>query len=179
VKHSIIAGRYAQALYDEAVAQKILDKVADELTLLDSLCKENRDFNTVINSPALSRDEKLGVIKGICDKAAFSKLVKGFLLVLTSNGRLAALDEVISAVKKRMMAAKGEIEVQVTYAAEVDDSVRKELKAKLAQFTGKSVVLSESVDTSLLGGLKVLIGSRMYDASVKGRLDSLKVQLTR
>jgi F-type H+-transporting ATPase subunit delta len=179
VKHSIIAGRYAQALYDEANVQKLVDQTAAELDVIDSLFKQSSDFAIVVNSPALSRDEKLKIIKKICEKARFSRLITGFLHVLTANGRLSAIEDIIAAVKEKIMAVKGEIEVQVSYASEVDDSVQAELKARLAELTGRNVILRESIDPSLLGGMKVLIASRLYDASIKGRLEALRTQLTK
>ena len=179
MKHSIIAGRYAEALYEEARAKNALLKVAEELDVLETLLAESKDFKVIVNTPALSRREKQGVVRDVCEKAGFSPLVRNFLLVLTTNGRLAALSDVIIKIRAMIMQERGELEVEVSYATTIDESTKADLMARLVKLTGKSVVLKENIDPSLLGGMKVLIGSRLYDASIKGRLEALRVQLTR
>ena len=177
MKDIAVASRYADALYEEAKAENTLDKVIDDLKQLQTLLETNKEFATFVSTAALTSDEKLLVINKL--GAGVNRLTQGLLVVLVRNHRLALLAAVIEAVRKRQMLEKGEVEVKVDYASPVDDSVRAELKAQLTKLISKSVILKESVDPSLLGGLRVFVDSTMYDLSVRGKLDNLKAEFVR
>lgn len=179
MKYAVISGRYAQALYMEAKASGKLNEVAEELLSLLSAMKESKELDLFFNSPAISKEEKINVINAMAAKSSISKFMQAFLTVLAKNSRLYIFSDVVESVKQLIMEDNGEIEVNVDYATAVDDGIRAELVAQLTRVTGKKVILNENVDSSLLGGMKVMVGSVLYDASVKGRLDTLKQKISR
>jgi F-type H+-transporting ATPase subunit delta len=176
VKDLTVAIRYAQAVYDEAEAQGLTDTIVSDLVQLDTLLQSHKEFATLVETAALSVDEKLSVVTKLA-KARLHRLTEGLLVVLTRNQRLAMLPAVIQAVRKLVLDKRGEIEVHVDYATEVTDAIREELKAKLAQITKKSVILKENTDSSLLGGMRIYVDSTLYDLSIRGKLDAMKASL--
>ncbi len=179
MKNLTIANRYADALYAEAKDSGMFDTVVADLNRLDELLRDSKDFSVLVNTSALTAEEKLTVIEALGKNGGISRLVYAFLVVLTRKRRLSILPGVVQAIRRRVLVDRGEVEAQVSYAAPVNDTIRNGLKARLAQITGKAVILKETVDPSLLGGLRVIIGSTLYDASVRGKLDAIRTQLSK
>ena len=177
MKNMIVAFRYANALYEEAKSSALIEEVTRDLRQLKEAAENDKDFAALVNSAMLTTADKLNVIKAISDTGAINKLTYAFLVVLTRNKRLGLLPEVAFAVNKRVSEERGEAEVTVSYAVPIDDSIRTALTKQLAALTKKRVVLKESLDPSLLGGMRILIGSVLYDVSVKGRLETLRTQI--
>lgn len=179
MKNLAIANRYASALYAEAKEDGVLKQVADELNSLGKLLETSKEFSLLVNTPALTVDEKLTVIGALSKTLKLNKLVYAFLVVLVKKSRLSILADIIEAMRKRLLQDNNELEVEVSYAVDIDAKVKTSLKERLDKITGKKVILKESIDPTLLGGLRVVIGSTLYDASVRGKLDSLKTQLSK
>ena len=77
------------------------------------------------------------------------------------------------------IAALRPLSAQVTTAIALTDAQAKGLAAALRQALGKDPEIETRVDPAILGGVKVRVGSRLYDASLKSKLDSLKFALKR
>ncbi|MDR2870515.1 MAG: ATP synthase F1 subunit delta [Deferribacteraceae bacterium] len=173
MKDIAVSSRYAQAVYEEASAQGITEAVVGDLEQLEQLLQNNKEFATFVETAALTVDEKLAVVTKLA-KAGINRLTEGLLVVMTRNQRLGLLDAVIKAVRKLVLIEKGQVEVRVDYAAPATDNIRASLKAQLTKLTNKSVILKENVDPSLLGGMRVFVDSKLYDLSIRGKLDALK-----
>ncbi len=179
MKDMIVASRYANALYEEAKSSGVIDEVVQDLRQLNDLVEQDKDFAILVNSAALTTADKLSAVEAIGKSGKVNRLVYAFLVVLTRNKRLNLLPEVVFAVNEHIREDRGEVEVSVSYAVPVDDAVRKALTEQLTEITKKKVLLKESIDPSLLGGMKIFVGSTLYDISVKGRLDALKNQIAK
>lgn len=179
MKDITVANRYADAIYAEAKATNSVDGVLADLQNLGRLMLENKDFAVMATTAALTADDKMSVINKIGQSGMVGRLVYGLLVVLVRNKRLDLLDVIIEAVEDKVREERGEVEVTVNYAVPVTDAVRADLVARLTSITNKKVILKETIEPALLGGMKIWVGSTMYDASVKGRLDALKNRLTR
>jgi F-type H+-transporting ATPase subunit delta len=112
-------------------------------------------------------------IAAVAKKLKLSALTTNFLGVLAANRRLAKLPAIISAFKAIAAAQRGEVSATVTSAHPLSDDQLAALKTKLTAREGRTVMLSASVDSDLLGGLVVTIGSQRIDASIRTRLNSL------
>ena len=178
MKDVTVSARYANALYDEAMAQGVTATVVDDLDQLGRLLETNKEFAIFVETAALTVDEKLSVVTKLA-KTGIHRLTEGLLVVMTRNQRLSLLSSVIDAVHKLELDAKGEVEVRVDYAAPVTEDIKAELKAQLAKITNKGVILKENVDPSLLGGMRVYVDSTLYDLSIRGKLDALKSEFAR
>jgi F0F1-type ATP synthase delta subunit len=74
-------------------------------------------------------------------------------------------------------AEKGEIFVDVEYATPITESAKDDLIKRLNKLTGKAVILREALVPSLLGGLRIIIGSTCYDATIRGQLNAVKARV--
>jgi F-type H+-transporting ATPase subunit delta len=172
-----LAARYATALYDLADEQGALDTVAGDLKSLRKMIDESDDFARFIKSPVLSRTEQGNAIKAVAEKAQLSALTQKFLGLAAANRRLFALPGIISGFLATLATRRGEVAAEVTSAAPLSDAQLGVISAALKQTVGRTVALSSKVDSSILGGLIVRVGSRMVDSSIKSKLQRLKLAM--
>jgi len=176
---SNVGARYAQALFDLATDQKQVAAVEADLNSLKKAIADSKDLRTLLLSPAFSAEAKGKGLAGIATKAKLNATTKKFLGLLAANGRAAALPAVIDGFAKLSADARGAVSAEVTTAVALTAAQSKGVAAALRQTLGKAPEITTKVDPAILGGIKVKVGSRLFDASLKSKLDSLKFALKR
>jgi F-type H+-transporting ATPase subunit delta len=179
--HSAVgaAGRYAKALLDLADDRRgtepgAADRIGAELEALFALCRDNADVHGFITDPrfnaAIQRDRMFKIL----DRVGIGGEVRNLVGVLIANRRLAALPAVARAFGALIAARRGQQMAEVTTAHALTDTQRAQIAARLTEAGYSNVRLSETIDKSILGGLIVRIGSRLYDNSIKSKLQRLQ-----
>ena len=176
---SNVGGRYAQALFDLAKDQNQLAQVEADLRSLKAAVADSRDLRVLLESPAFGSEEKGKGLAAIADAAKFNATTRKFLGLLAANGRASALPAVIAALERLSADARGEVQAQVTTAVPLSAAQAKGVAQALRQALGKDPQIETRVDPAILGGIKVRVGSRLFDASLRSKLDSLKFALKR
>ena len=169
-----MAGRYAAALFELAQQGGVIDSVKADLDGLSGLIAESEDLARLVKSPVFTAEEQLAAIAALLDRAGITGITANFVKLVAKNRRLFALPRMISDYAALVAQARGETTASVTVAAPLSDEHLSTLNATLAEKTGKDVNLDVSVDPSILGGLVVKLGSRMVDASLKTKLNSIR-----
>lgn len=169
-----MAGRYATALFELADEAGSIDAVKADLDTLASLIAENADFARLVRSPVFTADAQLKAVTAVLGTLGIGGLAGNFVKLAAQNRRLFALPAMISAYRTLVAARRGEVTAQVTAAEPLSATQADSLKAALAEKTGKDVTLDVTVDPAILGGLIVKLGSRMVDASLKTKLNSIR-----
>jgi F-type H+-transporting ATPase subunit delta len=172
-----VAGRYASALFELANEQNQLDEVAGDLAKFQALLDQSDDLARLVRSPAFAAEEQEKALSSVMDWASIGATTGNFLKVVTRNRRLFAAEDMIKAYRSRLAAHRGEVAAEVKSAVALNESQIAALKEKLKSVYGKDVQLEAKVDPSLLGGLIVKIGSRMFDSTLKTKLANMKVVL--
>ena len=178
-KVSNVGARYAQALFDLANDQKQIAAVEADIKSLKAAIAESRDLRILLGSPSFSSEDKGKGLVAIGVQAKFSMTTLKFLGLLASNGRAGALRSVITSFEALTAAARGAVSAEVVTALPLSAAQAKGVQAALRQALGKDPEISTRVDPAILGGIKVKVGSRLFDASLKSKLDSLKFALKR
>jgi F-type H+-transporting ATPase subunit delta len=176
---SKVGGRYAQALFDLAQDQKLVAQVEGDLKALKAAIAESRDLHILLASPTFSAEDKGKGLAAIANTAGFGATTRKFLGLLAANGRASALPAVIGAYEKLAAEARGEVQAQVVTAVALTAAQAKGVAQALRQALGKDPQIETRVDPAILGGIKVRVGSRLFDASLRSKLDSLKFALKR
>jgi F-type H+-transporting ATPase subunit delta len=174
-----VGARYAQALFDLALETNALDTIEKDLKGLKSLIADSRDLKILIGSPRFNAETKAKGLAAVAERAGFSDTTRKFLGVVAGNGRASALSGMITAFEQKVAAHRGLVFARVTSAAPLTPAQAEGVAAALRLSLGKDPEIETHVDPALLGGLKVRVGSRLYDASLKSKLDSLKFALKR
>jgi F-type H+-transporting ATPase subunit delta len=169
-----MAGRYATALFDLALEANAVEAVKADLDRFDALVAESADLNRLVRSPIFSADEQLQALAAVLDRAGIRGLAANFLKLAASNRRLFAVRDMIKAFRALVAQHKGEATAEVTVAEPLKDAHGDALRAALKSVTGKDVDLDVKVDSAILGGLVVKVGSRMVDTSLRTKLNAIK-----
>jgi F-type H+-transporting ATPase subunit delta len=172
-----VAGRYASALFDLAREQGELDGVDQGLGKFQAMLDQSADLKRLVNSPAFAAEDQERALKAVMDWASVGATTSNFLRVVARNRRLFAAEDMIKSFRQQLALHRGEMAAEVQSALPLTDSQLAALKDQLKSTYGKAVRLSTKVDPSLLGGLIVKVGSRMFDSSLKTKLMNLKVVL--
>ena len=168
-----LAGRYATALFALAEENNSIDAVQASLDTLSAAMAESDDLRALTSSPVLSRENAGKAIAATAKALGLDPLSTNMLGVLAANRRLDQIQAVIRAFSTLASDHRGEITAEVTSAHPLDDKQIDALKAQLKKRVGSDVSVSTAVDSSILGGLVVQIGSQMIDSSIKTRLNTL------
>ena len=178
-KLSNVGSRYAKALFDLASENKQIAAVEADLKSLKTALAESKDLRVLVGSPAFGAADKGKGLAAIAAKANFSATTAKFLGLLAANGRASLLASVIAGFEALASKARGAVSAQVTTAVPLSAAQSKGVAAALRQALGKDPEIETRVDPAILGGIKVRVGSRLFDASLKSKLDSLKFALKR
>jgi len=174
-----VGARYAQALFDLALETNALEAVEADLKGLKAARAESADLRRLLDSPAFSAEQKGAALKAIAEKGKANPTTIKFLGLLAQNGRAGGLDAVTADFTRLSAAHRGVVTAEVVSAVKLSAAQEKGVKAALRQSLGKDPEITTRVDPSILGGLKVRVGSRLFDSSLKSKLDSLKFALKR
>lgn len=172
-----VAGRYALALFELADEAKALDDVRADLNGLGAALKDSDDLNRLVSSPVFSREEQGRAMAAVLGKADANALTRNFVALVARKRRLGTLKDMIKAYDALLAEKRGEITAEVTSAHKLKADQIKKLAATLKASLGREVQIETSVDSSLLGGLVVKVGSRMIDSSLKTKLSKLKIAM--
>jgi F-type H+-transporting ATPase subunit delta len=173
-----VAGRYARALADLAGRDpRHLEALAVEVDLLARVFGAEGRLPGFLASPKVKREEKDALLATLAEKAKLSELTRRFLGVIVENGRLAALPDIAAAFGEIRDAALGIVPAETTVAVRLTEEEETALRSALEKLTGRKIRLSVSVDPEVLGGARTRIGSRVYDGTLRSRLETLRRRL--
>jgi len=174
-----VGARYAQALFDLALESNTYSFVESDIVALESIRAASPELRTLLISPKFTAEDKAKGLAAIADRAGLSATTRKFLGVLAANRRAAALESILRSFRALASARRGEVSAQVTTAVPLSRAQLDGLAAALRAALGKDPQIESRVDPAILGGIKVRVGSRLFDASLKSKLDSLKFALKR
>ncbi len=172
-----VAGRYASALFDLARDAGAIDDVAASLERFDRLIAENPDLERLVRSPIFSGEEQSRAVGAILDRAEIGGLAGNFIRLVASKRRLFALPRMIAAFRELVADSKGIVRAEVRLAEQPSETVVNEIRGALREVAGAEVDMRVRIDPSLIGGLVVQIGSRMVDASLRTKLNSIRLAM--
>ena len=171
--------RYALALLGladdlRATEPGAVDRIAADLEQLLGLWREDAGFRDFIADPRLDGAKQRAGMFAIIERAGLGAEVRNLIGVMIVNRRLSALPSVAQAFGALLAERRGQQTAEVITARPLSETQRAQIVARLTEAGYSGVRLSETVDASILGGLIVRIGSRLYDNSIKSKLQRLQ-----
>lgn len=177
MSNRLVAHRYARALVEIAQKEGTLLKVQQELTAVSALVRSNPDMERLAFYPLLAPALKQQAFEAILAAGGISDTVRRFFRVVAGAARLGLVHELATAFDELVDERTGVVEAQVQSAQALTATQTQALVAGLTLRTGKTIRLKWRQDASVLGGVKVQIGSTVYDATIQGQLRLLKAKL--
>jgi F-type H+-transporting ATPase subunit delta len=171
-----IALRYAKALFRIETAQKKQECYRTMLLELGAALTSNPLFRQFIFSPDITLEEKKKAIRKALSSYVDDTLWP-FLSLLLDKQRFSLIASIAFCYDKLVRNSLSEIAVTVISAEELSSSQRKRIINKLTKFYGKTIILTEEMDPTIIGGVIILAGHDMWDWSVRSRLEKMKEDL--
>jgi len=172
-----IARRYATALADVVITGPEAETVRADLSAFAELIDKNNGLTAVFSNPSIAHSSKENVLDELISRSKPSRTAANFLRVLLQNGRLTELGEINVRFAAVLEERSGVVSAEVRSARELADAERVEFEENLAKLTGKHVKINFTIDDNIIGGAVTRIGSKVYDGSVRTKLENLREQL--
>ncbi|KAJ5081871.1 hypothetical protein NUU61_010135 [Penicillium alfredii] len=178
-----VDGTYATALYTASTKSAALDQTARSIATLGETIKADKKLTAILGAPTLTNADKQSIVQELQKVAGGDKadVLKNFLTTLAENNRLGTLAGVCEKFATLMGAHRGEIDLNITSAQELDSKTISRLEkavSKSEYSQGKKLKVVTKVNPDLVGGLVVEIGDRTIDLSVSSKIAKMNKALT-
>lgn len=167
---------YAEALLEAARDQGRVDEVRGELAEFAAAVESSPELRSLLRNPQIEPHVKREALAAALADA--EPLVRNFLLLLAEKGRLGEAEDMQAELERLIARAERVLELELTTAVELSDEEAAKVVGQIEQAAGRKVEATRTVDPELIGGIVIQAGSQRLDASVRGRLDQLRQELT-
>jgi len=171
-----VARVYADAFLGAAESVGVASALEEFASFLEDVVAVHPQFEAILLSGILSRDEKMGVIDRVVSKTG-SEFFANYLRVLAKHERLELLPHILAESRLKHEILTGKRRVQVTSATELSSGTLGKIRDQLAASLSFEPILEPTVDPSILGGVVIRIGDTVYDSSLSTRMKQLRVRL--
>jgi F-type H+-transporting ATPase subunit delta len=172
-----IAQVYSRALFESAMQHGELDEIQEQLSTWADALGENKNLQTFFFSPRFSSVEKKDAIRKIIEGG--NERLLNFLELLAERHRVPATFRIRRAFDELWREEHKMLPVEVTSAIELDEALVRSIGDRIQTQTGRRIELTSRVDPDIIGGIVLRVGNKVLDASVHGRLERLRRQITR
>jgi F-type H+-transporting ATPase subunit delta len=166
---------YGTALYESAEESGRARVIDSDLVAIRDAIVSSPELMRLLYNPAFPARGKKEILLELATGS--DPLVRNLLQVLVDNGRLSALSDLVDVFSARVRESERQLEVELTTAVPVTTDEADRLRSRIAEASGKDVTLQRRVDPAVMGGIVLRIGDQLIDASVRGRLDGLRLAL--
>ncbi|MEE0775727.1 MAG: F0F1 ATP synthase subunit delta [Bacillota bacterium] len=166
-----VAKRYARALFAIGEEQGKSEVFAENLKELAAMLKENEELATMLNIQSIETGQKKNVMKTILKD--MEPMVQNFVGVVLDKGRVAFLGAMCEAYQSLMEQAANVLQAVVKSAVPLSAEQVSQIENKFAALMKQNVKAQTMVDPSLIGGVQVTIGDKVYDGSIANQLRQL------
>lgn len=168
---------YGEALYELCNEENCAQEILEQLDMVGSLFREEPKYPKILQDPALQKGERLTMLDEAFRGNVHPYLLN-FLKLLCERSAVEALPGCSDQFRAMYNEERNLLPVTATSAVALTEAQKGALKEKLSKLTGKTVLLENRVDESLMGGIKVNYDGKELDGSVAGRLEALRRVLT-
>jgi F-type H+-transporting ATPase subunit delta len=166
---------YARALFQAAQDAGRVDAVAGDLSLHAGAMKDVPELRAILRNPQIDPVGKGEVLDQLAAEA--DELVRNFVRLVAEKGRAGELPEMSAELDALVAQAQNRLSVELTTSYELTDDEARSIVETIERAAGRTVEATRTVDSSLIGGIVLQIGSHRVDGSVRGRLDRLRREL--
>jgi F-type H+-transporting ATPase subunit delta len=171
--------RYARAFADVVTDEKLDPAVLDrQFNDFLATWDESAELRELFVNPAVAAPQKVAILDKMNERLGLWKVQRNLLALLINNDRISDVGEVIAAWRTETRERQGIRSVEIATARELSEQDRAELVAGVGKLAGAQIQATFKMDSSILGGTVVRIGSTVYDGSVRGRLERLKTVIS-
>ena len=162
--------RYARALYEVGKESGELEKIEANVINFQSFFDSNYEIKNFIQNPTHIIENQNKVLNILSDKLGFVKNLKNFFLLLIKKRRMFFVKKITETFLKLCSKNRGEIKASLISSKELLSNELENIRTELSSSINSTIKFDYKVDRSLIGGLKLQLGSFMIDTSIKNKL---------
>ncbi len=170
---STISKRYAEALFELAAERGAVDRVGKDLEQIVQMLSDSPELKHMINSPIIKKEDQINTMAELTERTGMDVLSRNFVGLISFNRRLSQLSEMIQAFQLLLAKNRGELFGEVTSSHSLEKKQIETIKSELEKVSGKKFRLKIKIDSSLIGGVLIKVGSSMIDSSIRTKLRNL------
>jgi len=170
---ALVATRYAKALLDLSIEQKVLNDTYNDMALINKTISENTDLNSLLKSPVVNTDKKQNILDKIF-QTKISELSYKFLLLITSKKRESLISIISLSFINQYKKANNIIEVELTSAVELEHKQKNKIISLINKNDKATIEIKETINSDILGGFIVKIEDKQIDSSLTKEIRELR-----
>lgn len=174
----LLVKSYAEALFQVARAEEALDRVEEELTQLNKSLESTAELREFLSNPQISPDGKKSALSQIFG-GKITPLTLHWMNMVVDQERQRKLPAIIETFFKLAQESREKVTAEVITSIPLSAEMVSRLEQDLSKMTKKRVFLKPMVDDSILGGVILKLEDKVFDGSVKHRLEEVKNQMTK
>ena len=175
---SVVGDRYAESLFDLAKEENKVTQYLDDIKLVGEVLDSDPQIVQFFNHVLIENDKKIQLLDQSF-KGNVDQYVLNFLKLLVQSRRIRYIDDIIKSYINLSNQYLGLEEGTIYTPYKLTDQQIQDIEKAISQKENKKVTLKVSIDPSLLGGIKVQIANRIYDGTIKNKVEMLKKELLR
>lgn len=175
---SVVGDRYAESLFDLAKEENQVTQYLDDIKLVGEVLDSDPQIVQFFNHVLIENDKKIQLLDQSF-KGNVDQYVLNFLKLLVQSRRIRYIDDIVKSYINLSNQYLGIEEGMIYTPYELTDQQIQDIEKAISQKENKKVTLKVSIDPSLLGGIKVQIANRIYDGTIKNKVEMFKKELLR
>ena len=176
---TVLARRYAKALFAAGKDEDKLKAFNETLQAVRSFLESNPDIQAALESPVIGLGVKQEVVEHLIKAAKIPKTMANFMRVLVQNNRIHYIGLIADAYQELMDEEMGVVRAKVITAVPLKKNLKSKMEKVFSEVTGKKVVLVAEQDPDIIGGVIAHVGDMVWDGSIKSQLEGLKESIGR
>lgn len=176
MSNAVVAYRYAKALMDFAIEQKVVEDVNNDMKLFAEVCEQNSDFEAVMANPIVRHDKKKTILKNIFESRV-NPVTYSIFDVLTRKNRESLIYSISKEFQKLYILLNNIEQATVTTVEPLTAKQKEEFIKIVKDASGRTVELEEKIDKELIGGYVLRVGDTQIDTSIRKKIKDLKLEL--
>jgi F-type H+-transporting ATPase subunit delta len=172
-----IARPYAEAVFRLAKQGNALPAWSDALNLVASVYQDPQ-MQAAIANPRVSPADIERLLLAICGER-IDDVARNLIRLLVHNRRLSVIAEIHESFEQLKLEDEGKLDARISSAFPMEDAQRSQVVNLLSSRFKRKINATVTVDSDLIGGIKVEVGDKVWDASVRGRLQTMAATLTK
>ena len=173
----LVVKRYATALFDVATSENKINQYEEEVSVILKALTDTPEFMAVLANQKVTLEEKITFTENVFGDKVDGPIV-GLLVLLIKKNRQSLLVEILEAFLEMVKKQAGILKATVTSAIKLTESQAEAIKVKLEASTNSKIELETIIDTSIIAGLIIRVCDKVVDASIRGKMQTLKKQLS-
>ena len=165
MSNKIASKRYSVALFDTVKNEELDTLLADAQSISAGL-KESQELSTLLKSPLTKNELKSNILLKVVEGISSQKILGGLINTLKKNKRLNLFEDILNEFQDVLFEKRGYQKAKVTTAHVINEETKNNIQDLLYSHYGSKLNLEFQVNKALLGGMTVVIGSKMIDLSI-------------